>query len=103
MTYIIAYDIADPKRLNRVARFLERWAIRSQKSVFLFKGTENAIGELLKDLAPILKPDEDCVQAWRISSDEPATGRILGTAATLYPASAVLHSSKPLLVECRES
>lgn len=102
MTFIIAYDIADPKRLNRVARFMERWAIRSQKSVFVFKGTEGALSDLLKDLTPILKLDEDCVQAWRIGHDEPASGRVLGTAATLYPASAVLYSAKPLLVEYRE-
>ena len=102
MTYIIAYDIADPKRLNRVARFLERWALRCQKSVFLFKGTEVALGELLEDLTPILKLDEDCVQAWRVATDQSDTGKILGTAATLYPASAVLHVGKPLLVECRE-
>ena len=101
MTYIIAYDIADPKRLHRVARVLERWAIRCQKSVFVFKGSELAIGELLKKLTLILKLDEDCVQAWRISTRQPTAGQVRGTAAILYPASAVLNAGKPLLVEDR--
>ncbi|MCR4414896.1 MAG: CRISPR-associated endonuclease Cas2 [Thermoguttaceae bacterium] len=31
MPFVIAYDIADPRRLRRVARFWERHAIRCQK------------------------------------------------------------------------
>lgn len=37
--FLVAYDIASPRRLRRVARCLERQAIRTQKSVFLFQGT----------------------------------------------------------------
>ena len=38
MHYLVAYDIADPRRLRRVARLMERRATRCQKSVFLFRG-----------------------------------------------------------------
>jgi len=65
MTYLVAYDIANPRRLQRVARFLERNAVRCQKSVFLFHGDAVAIEQLLNQLAPLLQPTEDCVQARR--------------------------------------
>lgn len=34
-TYIVAYDISDPKRLRRVAKCCEDFGYRKQKSVFL--------------------------------------------------------------------
>jgi CRISPR-associated protein Cas2 len=34
MRYVIAYDISEDSRRNRVARFLEGWGRRVQKSVF---------------------------------------------------------------------
>ncbi|MEZ6141686.1 MAG: CRISPR-associated endonuclease Cas2 [Zavarzinella sp.] len=43
MKYIIAYDIADPKRLRKIARLMEKWAIRTQKSVFLHSGDSASI------------------------------------------------------------
>lgn len=39
MYFVIAYDISHPRRLRRVARLLERRAVRCQYSVFLFSGT----------------------------------------------------------------
>lgn len=33
-SYIVAYDIRDPKRLNKLAKFLEGYLRRVQKSVF---------------------------------------------------------------------
>ena len=34
MKCLIAYDISDPRRLRRVAKVLERYGIRIEKSVF---------------------------------------------------------------------
>lgn len=34
MTYLITYDIADPKRLRRICRILEAYGTRVQYSVF---------------------------------------------------------------------
>src|SRR5207302_53333 len=47
MLYLVAYDVADPRRLRRVARVLERAALRVQKSVFLFRGEEAPLVALL--------------------------------------------------------
>ena len=34
MKYVVAYDICDPKRLSKVAKYLEQIGIRIQNSVF---------------------------------------------------------------------
>src|SRR5204862_195561 len=47
MHYLVAYDITDPRRLQRVARFLEKRALRCQKSVFLFAGDAAQLAALL--------------------------------------------------------
>jgi len=49
MRFLIAYDIGDPKRLRRIARLMERHAVRVQKSVFLFDGEEAALISLLDE------------------------------------------------------
>jgi CRISPR-associated protein Cas2 len=104
MNFLVAYDIAHPRRLQRVARFLERRALRCQKSVFLFQTPDPAAVErLLDELTPLLNLQEDCVQAWKLSKDQPAKGLSRGVAAALFPASAVLASGQLLFVEKRSS
>ncbi len=64
MHWLIAYDIAHPKRLRRVARVMERHAIRVQKSVFVFEGSRRAAEQLLSNLEPLIVETCDVVQAW---------------------------------------
>jgi len=54
MQFIIAYDIAHPRRLARVARCLEKRAWRYQKSVFLFNGDAGALTALIGQITPLL-------------------------------------------------
>jgi CRISPR/Cas system-associated endoribonuclease Cas2 len=99
LRFLVAYDIADPRRLRRVARYMERRAVRSQKSVFLFHGDEAAVGVLLNGVMPLLEERLDVVQAWKLSPDQPRNGQRRGTAATVYPASVVLHRGLARFVE----
>ena len=39
--YLVCYDIADPKRLSKLARALEKRAYRIQYSIFLLKEVAN--------------------------------------------------------------
>ena len=48
--YIIFYDISDPVRLKRVAKLLQRYGRRIQKSVFECDITEYRYHELLAKL-----------------------------------------------------
>lgn len=66
MNFIVAYDIADPKRLSRVANTLERSARRVQKSVFMFTGSRRELEGVINDLVMYMEVSEDRLQAWPI-------------------------------------
>jgi len=64
--YMIAYDIADDKRLKRVHRKLKKEAMAVQKSVFFIKGTERDINFLMDKVALSMNLDEDNLKAYPI-------------------------------------
>ncbi|GEM_PF-1376935 len=87
--FVVAYDIADPRRLRRVARIMERYALRTQRSVFLFQGTEKELEQLLNRVTKVMVLAEDLVQAWQLRGDERWMGRYRGTPLWLCPQSAI--------------
>lgn len=87
--FVVAYDIADPRRLRRVARIMERHALRTQRSVFLFQGTEQELERLLNAASRVMCLREDLVQAWQLRGDERWMGRYRGTPLWLCPQSAI--------------
>lgn len=66
--YILAYDIADPKRLRRVHYLIKKKGVSAQKSVFLVYGTETFMNGLLDDLAKEMLLKEDDLRAYPILS-----------------------------------
>lgn len=56
---IVSYDIANPRRLNRVARTLEAAGVRIQKSVFECGLTPDALLALRLRLRRLIDPAED--------------------------------------------
>lgn len=63
--YLICYDIAeDPKRLNRVARYLSKFAFRVQYSVFVGSFFEHSLEGVLRGLAGIIDPRKDDVRCY---------------------------------------
>lgn len=66
MNFIIAYDIADPKRLRMVAKVLEMHARRVQKSVFVYTGSRTSLDSLVRTAMNEFDPSEDRIQAWPI-------------------------------------
>jgi CRISPR-associated protein Cas2 len=103
MRYLIAYDIADPRRLERVAHFMERRALRCQKSVFLFQGDDVAVACLLDQVSPLLDAACDVVQAWQLAGGQPPLGLVRGSPLSVYPAGVVLGREQTLFVERRSS
>jgi CRISPR-associated endonuclease Cas2 len=99
MRFVIAYDICDPKRLRRVARRLERSALRTQKSVFVFHGDEAAVAALLDEVAGLMDPRQDVLQAWKLAGDETACGAARGTPLNLTPPAVVLADRGRWLLE----
>jgi CRISPR-associated endonuclease Cas2 len=43
MSFVIAYDIKDDKRLRKIAKFMEKEAIRIQLSVFFLRELQKMI------------------------------------------------------------
>src|SRR5439155_405359 len=99
MRYVIAYDIADPARLRRVARRMERHALRCQKSVFLFQGDAAAVAALLDEVAALLDLREDIVQAWKLSQDGPGATLARGEPLNVRPQAVVLGNGEVWLLK----
>ena len=64
--FIITYDIADAKRLRRVAKSLEKVAIRIQYSIFFYKdASKEDIVEIVKILEEIIDKEADDVRIYK--------------------------------------
>lgn len=62
--FIICYDIANPRRLGCVFRYLKKHALPLQYSVFLFSGDERKLKWLLEKLVPLIDADADDLRAY---------------------------------------
>lgn len=66
MFYLIAYDIADPKRLNRVAKIMKDYGNRVQKSVFECNLQKEQIQRLICRIISVMNDVEDSVRIYKI-------------------------------------
>ncbi len=62
MEYFIIYDIADPKRLNRVAKILENYGQRAQQSKFELSLSTAELKALQREIGLVIHPEEDGVK-----------------------------------------
>ena len=60
-TYLVAYDIADPKRLRKVARTCEDFGLRRQFSVFFCRLTATDLVRLRSRLYDVIDLERDQV------------------------------------------
>jgi CRISPR-associated protein Cas2 len=60
-TYLVAYDICDPKRLRKVAHTCEDFGFRRQYSVFLCRLSAHDLVRLKSKLYDIINLEEDQV------------------------------------------
>lgn len=60
-TYIVAYDVCDPKRLRKVFKTMRGWGDHLQLSVFQCELSKRELVELRTALAAIIQHDEDQV------------------------------------------
>jgi len=102
-SYLIAYDIAHPRRLARVARVLERHAIRCQKSVFAFDGSRRALVAVFNELRQIIDPRKDCVQAWNLSRRAAGRAFACGPIVQIRPTAAVIWRGRHQMIGGEEA
>lgn len=68
MMVLVLYDVADPKRLKRVAALLESWGERVQRSVFECSVRARDLDRLVLGLKAVVKPGKDKVHVFPLCS-----------------------------------
>ncbi len=64
--YLICYDIANPKRLRRVCRYLKGYKVDGQKSVFECWITEGERREIMRHLDNLMSREEDRIHLFQL-------------------------------------
>lgn len=64
--YLLAYDIRDPKRLQKVHYYLRKRALAAQLSVFFLHTSEDGLVTVLDGVASRIDPRQDDVRAYPI-------------------------------------
>ncbi len=86
--YLIAYDVREPRRLQRLHRYLSRRSIALQHSLYLYSEHECDIDELLAGMREHVLDREDDLRLYPIRN--PGTLWVAGNQALamegLYPA-----------------
>ena len=67
-SFVIGYDIANPRRLQRVHRLMCKFAIPIEYSVFLLVGSLSEKNRCLLQVADLIKAGEDDVRCYPLPS-----------------------------------
>lgn len=68
-TWLIAYDIADPRRLARIHAFLKKSGVPVQYSVFVARLDRRTLGEVASGLRDRMKESEDDIRLYRLPAN----------------------------------
>ncbi|WP_305908578.1 CRISPR-associated endonuclease Cas2 [Methylomarinum sp. Ch1-1] len=68
-TYLICYDIRDPKRLRRVHRVTRDFATQVQFSVFEAALKQAELDELVSQLRDLIDPEVDCIGFYSLTPE----------------------------------
>jgi CRISPR-associated protein, Cas2 family len=78
MNMIVAYDIADPKRLTRVAKIVSDYGVRVQKSIFEVTVTDRIFAEMKRRVEGVIVPEKDGVKYFPLCEKCAGTVEIIG-------------------------
>ena len=92
-TYIVSYDIADPKRLRNVFKKMSAWGDHLQLSVFECQLRPVDLVRLRGDLSDIIHHDEDQVLFIDLGPTEGRGDRVITALGKPY-----VHIDAPLIV-----
>lgn len=68
MRHIIAYDISDPRRLQKAHRYLIQHAIPLQNSIFLHIGSREQARQCFEELCRMLHPKQDDLRFYPLAN-----------------------------------
>jgi CRISPR-associated protein Cas2 len=92
-TYIVCYDIADPKRLRNVFKKMRAWGDHLQFSVFECQLRKVDLVRLRAELAEIINHDKDQVLFVDLGPTEGRGDRVITALGKPY-----VHIDAPLIV-----
>ena len=75
---IVAYDIADPRRLSKVAKIMLDYGVRVQKSIFEVTVNKRIFAELKKRVEGVIVPEDDGVKYFPVCEKCAGTVEIIG-------------------------
>jgi len=67
--YLVCYDIADPKRLNKIFRFMKSRCVHLQYSVFLCRLSWEELNRIKQDLEKLVDGEEDDLRIYPLPSE----------------------------------
>lgn len=79
MEYLTVYDIADPRRLRRVASSMQKYGVRVQKSVFECDLVEAALRDMLSGVRRLMDESADSVRVYPLLDNSRRKQRIIGS------------------------
>jgi len=85
MNMIVAYDIADPRRLNRVAKVVKDYGIRVQKSIFEVDVDGRRFAEMKARVEEVIEASEDGVKYFPLCEKCAGTVEIIGQGVFVDP------------------
>ena len=82
---IVAYDIADPKRLYRIAKIMKDYGVRVQKSIFELNVTPQAFNNMKHRIEKTIVPEEDGVKYFTLCEKCAGTRETIGLGVFVDP------------------
>jgi CRISPR-associated protein Cas2 len=78
MDFLVCYDISDKKRLSRVARVVEKYAMRIQRSVYFYEQVSKAeLDIFVKKIASLVDEKRDDIRIYTIKDKGLALGKAM--------------------------
>ncbi len=69
MFFVVSYDIADDKRRNKVARYLEDYGTRVQYSVFEVICEKEMMDKIIDELNEMIDTNEDSIRIYYLCNN----------------------------------
>lgn len=85
MNMIVAYDIADPRRLTKVAKIIKDYGIRVQKSIFEVDIDGRRFNEMKGRVEDLIEASEDGVKYFPLCEKCAGTVEIIGQGVYIDP------------------
>lgn len=85
MNMIVAYDIADPRRLAKIAKIMGDYGSRVQKSIFELSVKGRVFEELRRRVEETIVPEEDGVKYFPVCEKCAGTVEIIGQGIFIDP------------------